>query len=68
MKAKNDEKGAYKRQNEGNGTSKIFALKNNQKVSRAYESLNPALSRWGSTQEVLLNVPSIYFWDRNPET
>jgi hypothetical protein len=35
---------------------KNSALQNIQKMPRAYESLNPALSRWGSAQEVLLNV------------
>jgi hypothetical protein len=40
MKTKNERKGAYKGQNEGNRPSKI------QKVPRVYESLNPALGEW----------------------
>jgi hypothetical protein len=43
-KTKNEGKGAYKVQTEGNRPLKFFALQNILKVPRAYESLNPGLS------------------------
>jgi hypothetical protein len=42
-KRKYEEKGAYEDQNERNRHSKILLLLKNQKVSRVYGSLNPAL-------------------------
>ncbi len=43
-KEKNEEKGAYKGQNDGNRPSKNFSSANIKKVPRAHESLNPALN------------------------
>ncbi len=44
MEAKKEGKGPYEGQNEGQRPLKIFCSAKNQKVRRAYESLDPALN------------------------